>query len=329
MASVFRPTTVADEERLVEFLTGVFRVGHGSSMVSSAMLRWKYWDARLDFEHPRSWVVEKEGRIVAHAGLWPVTVQTGDVTEHGVHMIDWASDPNTAGAGVAIVSRLVKTYDFILGIGGSTATRSIFPKIGFDVVGEAVTWARPLRPLSQMLQHQTKDLRLPVRFARNAWWAMSPSVSVDPEWTAVEWTGTEGLGATCERNETFFEYLKQCPVGRCIVFKILARGTAAGHFAMCTIRGQARVAGVWLADPTPQAWQTAFELVRRTALRQSNASELIGRGAGDAPAGMRVRAREPVFVLRKKKRAYPLPLRFQLCDNDALFYGEDGPQFLT
>ena len=77
MATVCRPTTVADEARLIEFLTRVFATERNADFVSPAMLRWKYWDAREDCPEPRSFVMEKDGEIIAHVGLWPVTVRTG------------------------------------------------------------------------------------------------------------------------------------------------------------------------------------------------------------------------------------------------------------
>src|ERR1041384_1289592 len=109
---MFRPSTTDDEAQLIEFLTRVFAAAPDAAFVMPSVLRWKYWAPRLDWPDPRSFVIEKGGRIVAHAGLWPVTVRTGAGTERGVHMIDWAADPQAPGVGVLLLQRLTKSYDF-------------------------------------------------------------------------------------------------------------------------------------------------------------------------------------------------------------------------
>jgi len=83
----------------------------------------------------------KERRIVAHAGVWPVTVRNGASRERGVHMIDWGRTGG-AGAGVSLLQRLTKEYDFVYSIGGSETTQSVLPRFGFRTVAEAPIWAR-------------------------------------------------------------------------------------------------------------------------------------------------------------------------------------------
>jgi hypothetical protein len=75
MDPLWRPTNGDDEERLSEFLTRMFSANAG--LVSSSMLRWKYWTPREDWPEPRSFWMERDGRVIAHVGLWPVTVRTG------------------------------------------------------------------------------------------------------------------------------------------------------------------------------------------------------------------------------------------------------------
>ncbi len=338
MASVFRHTTVADEKRLIEFLIRVFAADSKADFVSFSLLRWKYWDPREDYPEPRSYVIERDGRIVAHVGLWPVTVRTSAKRERGVHMIDWASDPQAPGAGVSLLQRLTKSYDFVYSIGGSEMTQSILPKFGFHTVAEALTWARPIRPWRQMLRYQSWDLRLPLRLARNNWWSRIPPRVVERGWAAVEpgAGGPEGLAALAsERDESFFRYLQQCPVARCLTFHIVNEGRKAGFFVLSIVREQTRVAGVWLENPSPENWRAAFHLAQDAALKHTNTSELIARCATEASAtaageaGMRLRGRTPVFLFRKSCGAEPLPLQFHLCDNDKVFIGGRLAGFLT
>jgi len=338
MNSVFRPTTIRDEARIVEFLTRVFSLGRDAPFVDPPLLRWKYWEPRADCPDPRAFAMERDGRIVAHAGLWPVTVRDGAKSRRGRHMIDWASDPGAPGAGVSLLQRLTKSYDFVYSIGGSEMTQAILPKFGFRVVAEALTWARPIRPWRQMPRHQNRDWRLPARLARNILWSLTPPRVAERGWAAVESGagGAEGLAALArERDESFFAYLQRCPMARSLTFRLEHEGRKAGFLALSIVREQARVAGVWLENPSPENWRAAFHLAQDAALKRTGACEIVARGAtaagaaGAEQAGMRLRERTPVFLFRKDSGAEPLPLQFQMSDNDSAFLGERSAGFLT
>jgi hypothetical protein len=335
MAFLIRPTTVEDENRLIEFLTLVFPANPG--LVSSPVLRWKYWNEREDCHEPRSFVGERDGRIVAHAGLWPVMVRTGTKIERGVHAMDWAADPHVLGAGWTLIRDLTKNYDFVYGIGGEEATRDILPKLGFRTVAEALTWARPIRPWRQMLRHQSKDWKLLPRFVRNFWWSRIPLRPVPLGWTVALAPASEQVLAvlTAERDESFFRYLQQCPVATCLTFNIANEGRIVGFFALLVIGEQARVAGVWLENPSPETWRIAFHLAQEAALQHTDASEIIARGTTEASvigaqhAGMRLREKTPVVLFRKDGSELLPPLQFHLCDSDALFITGGLATFLT
>jgi hypothetical protein len=180
-------------------------------------------------------------------------------------------------------------------------------------------------------------LRLPLRLARNIWWSRTPPRAVDRGWAAVApgEGGPQGLAVLAsERDESFFRYLQQCPVARCLTFHLLNEGRNAGFLALSIVREQTRVAGVWLEDPSPENWRTAFHLAQDAALKHTNTSEIVARCATEASAtaaglaGMRLRERSPVYLFRKGC-ADPLPLQFHLADNDAVFLGGRLAGFLT
>ncbi len=338
MATVCRPTSVADEEQLTEFLTRVFATDPTADFVSPSMLRWKYWDPREDFAEPRSFVMERNGQILAHVGLWPVTVRRGAKSERGMHAMDWAADPSVRAAGITLFMRLAKNFDFVYGMGGTEMTRAILPRLDFRTVAEALTWARPLRPWRQMLHHQTKDWRLPLRLARNIGWSMIPPKQVPHGWTALGPGAGRAAALTvlsCERDESFFRYLEQCPVAPCLTFHIVREGLVVGLFALSVVEEQSRLAGVWLENPSPNNWRIAFHFAQKAALKYTNTSELIARCATEASAiaakhaGMRVRDRTPVVIFRKDGGAESLPIQCHLCDSDAIFMGWRQTGFLT
>ena len=317
----------------------VFGAEPDAPFLEPSLLRWKYWEPRADCREPRSLVLEKDGRIVAHVGLWPVTVgSSAAARERGLHMIDWASDPNVPGAGVSLLQRLIKGHDFVYSIGGSETTQVILPKFGFRTVVKTQTWARPIRPWRQMLQHQSRNWRLPVRLARNWWWSRTPARVIERGWTAAgpDAGGADGLAALAnQRDEAFFRYLRQCPVARCLTFDLVYEGRKAGFLALSVTPEQTRVAGIWLEDSSTENWRTAIHLAQQAALKYTSTSELVLRCTSEASAtaaaqaGMRLRATTPVFLWRKGGGAGPLPLQFQLSDNDEFFLRERRAGFLT
>lgn len=333
MAFQIRPTTLADEAQLIEFLTRVFPANAG--LVSSPMLKWKYWNPREDCLQPRSYVMERDGRFIAHVGLWPVTVRTGTKSERGVHAMDWAADPHEHGAGWALIKDLAQNYDFVYGIGGEEITRAILPKLGFRPVADALTWARPIRPWRQMLKHQSKDWQLPPRLMRNLYWSKIPSRRVPRGW-ATDAANAEGFAILAgERDASFFRYLQQCPVATCLTFNVVNENRIVGFLALSVIAEQARVAGIWLENPSPEHWRIAFHLAHDAALKHSHASELVAMCStpasviGAKQAGMPLRVHTPVVLFRKDGSACLPPLQFQMCDSDALFITGPHATFFT
>jgi hypothetical protein len=337
MSAVIRASTIEDQPQIIELLTRVFRVGRDAAFVDPAMLRWKYNQPRGDWPDPRSFVLENAGRIVAHVGLWPVTLRTEAGTERGVHMIDWAAEPQTPGAGVALLQRLQQSYDFVYAIGGAKISQTVVRECGFLTVANALTFARPLRPLRQIFLHQSRDVRLPLRLLRNVWWSRTPARKSMRGWSVAaatdDWAGPSMLIG--ERDEGFFHYLQQCPSARLLSFHILHEGRKSGFFALSVVGEQARLAGVMLEKPVPEHRRIAFCLAQDAVLSYTSASELVARTTAEpafiaaAQAGMRMRRQSPVFLYRKKGAGDKLPLQFQMWDNDSVFLGSRGPEFLT
>jgi len=308
-------------------------VGPEAPFLHPALLRWKFWEPREDHSGPRGFVIERDGRIAAHVGLWPVTVKSGAAIEEGVHLIDWASDPQTPGAGVSLVQRMTRMHDFVYAMGGSDASRSVLAQFGFRRVEDVLIWARPLRPWVQIRHHQRRDWRLPSRLLRNSWWARSPRQSLPAGWVAARTSPGESAIST-ERPPGFFRYLERCPSARLLTFGILHDGRMAGSFALTDVQGQARLAGIWLESPSAERWRIAHVLAQGAALEHTNCSEIVARGlerTGGAAgaAGLRVRGRAPAFLYRKSGDFDSLPTRFQIVDNDRVFWSEERPAFLT
>ena len=337
MKSTLRPTSVDDLSALRQFLARAFGVGPGAPFVNPAAMAWKYWDRRDDWTGPRGYVLERDGAIVAHAGIWPMTFGAGADAVRGVQMIDWASAKEAPGAGLALVQKLTAMFDFIYSIGGSEMTCKVLPAFGFVECAREWKAVRPLRPVRQMLTHQTRTWKLAPRLVRNWLWTMPKGLSPHSNWKAVEippqeiseeFSLSNVAGARFSpRPSAFFEYLLQCPAARFSLYGIMDDHKSRGHFAMSVSRGQARVAGVWLREPTQEAWAAAYVLAQQTALRLKGAYEIVTAGSegpsrqGAAQAGFRIMPGPLVYLLDKKRKlSLSSEFQFQLSDDDAAFH---------
>jgi hypothetical protein len=346
MKSSLRPTSIDDLNMLREFLQRAFNTSHDAPFLDPSMMAWKYWDRRDDWRGPRSYVLVRDGVIVAHVGIYPLTFDGGRV--RGVHMIDWAAAKDSPGAGLTLLRELNTMFDFIYSIGGSEMTCKILPAFGFVEYVRQWKGARPLRPFQQILKHQHRSWKLAPRLARNLLWALP---------NASECHGTEGWkseeihpGALLQkfysqsvpdahvspRQPVFFEYLLRCPAMQIRLYRMLDKGGSKGHFAIGLLRGQVRVAGVWLRDPDRETWQAAFSLAQQAARRLDKAYEIVAAGTEGLSehaairSGLRIARYTPVYLLNKNgKFALPPDFQFQLADNDGLFLDLGTSTFWT
>jgi hypothetical protein len=261
---------------------------------------------------------------------------TGAGALRGVHMIDWASSKESPGSGLALVQKLGAMFDFIVAIGGSEMTRQVLPAFGFVEFAREWKGVRPLRPVRQILTHQQRSWKLAPRLFRNWMWSMPTGRNPHPRWKATEiaprdispkiYTAGMSDASGVPRPPAFFEYLLRCPVAHFCLYGIVDGGERMGHFAIGVVRGQVRIAGVWLRNPTREAWASAYFLAQQAARRLKGANEIVAvgtegaSGEGAALAGLRVKPGSPVFVLDKKKNLSLAPdFQFQLSDDDEAF----------
>jgi hypothetical protein len=339
MKSSFRPTNPGDLSAVCQFLQRAFHASPDAPFLDPAIMAWKYWEPRHDWDGPRAYVLERDGAIVAHAGIWPVTFHAGEV--RGVHMIDWASATESPGAGLALVQKLAALFDFIYAIGGTEMTRKALPAFGFTEHGRQWNAASPLRPWRQMLTHQHRNWKLAPRLARNAAWALTKaSRGLAGEWKSEEISVAaipeEPYAGFSPRPPGFFEYLLRCPAGQVRLYGMSGERGPEGHFAIGLIRGQARLAGVWLRNPGRDTWKAAFGQAREVARGLSGACEIVAAGTvgpsgeGAVLAGFKMIQDAPVYLLnRKGKLDLSRDFQFQLSDNDVFFLDSGGTSYWT
>lgn len=328
MNSGFRPSRLSDLLQIKLLGINAFNASGNSPFIGDDALQWKYWQHRADFEAPRSFVIEHRGRVVAHAGVWPITLNG----ERGAHIIDWMAAIDAPGAGVSLHQAIQSRFDFLYSIGGAQEALDILPALGFSAVGTAYTWARPLRPLRQMFHHQRRNCRLAPRYLRNLWLANIPPRAAVTNWS----TSLATEYATPQREAGFFAYLGVCSEAKVLTFRILNKGRDEGCITLATASLQARIAGIWLRDPSVQNWSVALALAETMAVEHTNACEILFRGSCEnsvlaaKSAGMLLVRKEEVAVRRSNGSVHPVPISDQLWDNDAFFLASGKkPEFAT
>jgi hypothetical protein len=345
MKSSLRPTSISDMSAVRQFLQGAFNTSYDAPFLDPAVMAWKYWDRRGDWDEPRAYVLERDGAIVAHAAICPLALGAGEV--RGAQMIDWASARETPGTGLALVQKLAAMFDFIYSIGGSEMTRRVLPAFGFAEYTQQWNGARPLRPVRQILTHQNRNWKLAPRFVRSCLWAWPKgpeglhkgwrSEEIAPDAISDELHSTHVVDSCFSpRPPAFFEYLLRCPIARVRLYGIWDERELKGHFAVGVVRGQARVAGVWLRDPDSDAWKAAFYITQQVARRLEGVHEIVAAGTegeseeGAARSGLRIVGHTPVYLLNKKgKLVLPPNFQFQLSDDDALFRDSGNYSYWT
>jgi len=336
MISAIRPTTIDDLSIVRQFLRKAFSSSRDSYFLDPAVLAWKYWDRRGDWEGPRSYVLEQDGAIVAHAGIYPLTFSAGQV--RGAHVIDWASAASCPGAGFALVKQLGTMFDFLYGIGVSEKAGKILSACGFRECARQWRGARTVRPFRQLVKYQLRDWKGAPRLVRNLL-VGSPAAADDrsngfwiaeeisPDAVSEQFYPKDMDGASFSpRPAEFFEYLLRCPVMTMHLYRIRTKREAKGHFAIGVLRGQARVAGVWLQNPVSSDWQAAFSLAQQVAMQQKDACEVVVAGTegaselGAARSGLRIMEHKSVYIRNRTGKLHLSPnFQFQLSDDDALF----------
>ena len=136
------------------------------------------------------------------------------------------------------------------------------------------------------------------------------------------------------RPPAFFEYLLRCPGIPFRLYSIVNGEERMGQFAISLVRGQARLAGLWLRDCTAEEWNASYFLAHTTALQLREANEVVAMGSGDLSregslgAGFHTMPGPTVYLLDKTKRLpFSSDFNFQLADSDLAFLDPGVPSY--
>jgi len=326
---IVRPATPADHPAIIALMAKVSHLPADHPNLRPDHFHWKFTLPRGDHHEPRNWVVEQDGRIVGHFGLWPVWIRTLAGEVDCMHGLDWVASPDARGSGALAVEPAHRQRSARCIAGGSRDALRARPRMGFRYVQDLVHFARPVRPFRQARNRVERFplLRLPFTL----WWRYWPPArhrgweasAITPEALpeSLYPTPSEGMGVF-RRSADLFRYLLACPIAPVTLYR--ARGPdAEGYFCIARAPGVARIIDAWTPSASADHWAALYECAWRTAAADPEVCEVVTLvGITRAQEGLRragFRARESIEFCVSGRIA-PLAdcseFHFQWIDND-------------
>jgi hypothetical protein len=346
MKPVFRHTAAGELPQVRSFLRDVFGAPNEAPWLNERQLFWKYYVGREDAADSRSFVFDSGDEIAAHACAWPFEVIVDGETVSGHHPIDWAAGSSVPGAGALLLRQMRAMKDICCCVGGTDIAQKVIAQSGFRPRGDCRYYARPLRPVQQMMTRGQRNWKAPLRAIRNTAWIFIKPSRKSADWsseliepnqlpvTVLPHSDTSAL--VMRRTPAVFEYLKECPTTRFSLYLAVRHGHPSGYFLLSHTPGQARIADFWAPEPQMHVWAALVSLAIESAYADPSVAEITascslpwGQSALEA-CGFRPTHSLPIMSFDpKKKLARPVPLHFQMVDNDFSFLHEGRPAYQT
>jgi len=333
MIGTIRATEQRDLPALAEFLIRVYKFESSDFHFAPRMLEWKYFSPRAGWQGSRSYLMEKDGGIVAHAGVGPVSfyLPAGQIVP-SLTILDWAADPSRPGIGVFLLRKLMRMAPTVFEICSPVGTQ-VLPHLGFRTIGEARTYAAWLRPWLEF-RTRTRELRSflllmhglthPVsnRNQPNAGWEFLPvrefDASLQPILSATRtWT-------LCQRTVADLNYFLQCPCLETRGYILTRHNRAMGYFILGKSAWEARLLDLVVDSEAAEDWEQASAAVTAAALldpeicriRVLSTLSVLTRAL--TSNGYWVQHKDPLMLYDPANLLDDaLPANFQFCDGDS------------
>ncbi|MGO9405476.1 MAG: GNAT family N-acetyltransferase [Terriglobales bacterium] len=276
MIGTLRATEHKDLRALAKFLIRVYKFEPSDFHADPRLLEWKYLYPRASWQGGRSYLLEKDGQIIAHCGICPVTFHLPDETIiNSLTMMDWAADPGARGAGKMLFCKLMEMAPTSFIIGGTPPTRHILPRIGFRPMGDAVTytaWFRPWREYQTRPWTRRSTLRLlhglthPVRTRgrESAGWNFASVDQFDGSLLPVL-NSTKRSWTFCQRTLSDLNHLLKCPHVKMQGFLLRREGQLIGYFIIGKAEWEARLLDLAVDSAGTKDWNLACAMVTKAA----------------------------------------------------------------
>lgn len=306
-------------------------------------LQWRYWQPRVDWTGPRSYVVSDGSAILAHSAFIPLSCERAGRRLKVAHLIDWAARPGEPGTGLMLMKHVATLTDALIGIGGSDASLKLFPHIGFRQCGVATRYVRTLHPLKLLSDASRPNWRLLPRIARSTIWRLaaprpdcgqwqSHRVSADQlaAFTLVFAKSSSAVTAF-ERTAGELRYMLSCPIVPMELFVLEQGGSPRGYFVLAFAGCQARLVGSWVDSDAPEDWRVLIQCAVHHAMQRKAIAELVTWGSDPILSacleGCGFHPRSTIPVLVRGSKGIDLSgstLRVQMLDSDAAYLTGEG-----
>lgn len=306
-------------------------------------LHWKYWQRRVDWAGPRSYVVGNGRALLAHAAVIPLSCEREGRRLKFGHLIDWAARAGEPGTGLMLMKHVATLCDALIGIGGSDASLKLLPHVGFRQCGAATGYVRTLRPLKLLNDVSRPNWRLLPRMARSAIWRMTAPRPNCNHWQprrvladqldafASIFSRSRSAVTAFGRSEGELAYMLSCPIIPMEFFVLEQGGRLRGYFILAFAACQARLVDFRVDSDEPADWRALIQCAVHQAMQKKAIAELVTWGSDPMlstcleECGFHPRSTVPVLVRSGKgidlSRA---TMRVQMLDSDAAYLTGEG-----
>jgi len=278
MIGTLRTAKQNDLPALAKFLVRAYKFEPSDFHFDPRLLEWKYLYPRTGWQGGRSYLLERDGNIVAHAGVGPLVfhLPTGQVV-NSLTIMDWAADSTVPLAGITLFRKLMEMAPTTFIIGGAPVTRKIMPHIGFRPVGETeiyAAWLRPWREFRTRPRTGRSVLRLlhglahpfPIRSRLNMYWE-SVRVSEFDDSLRPILSGEKRTWTFCQRTVADLNYLLKCPHLEVRGFLLKREGRLSGYFIIGKSGWEARLLDFVVDSEDVNDWKHASAAAANAALQ--------------------------------------------------------------
>ncbi|MFZ3188708.1 MAG: hypothetical protein WB523_18855 [Candidatus Sulfotelmatobacter sp.] len=347
MAFEFGPIRASEQDDLTQFLLKSFGAAPTLNSFRPEVVHWKYFGEHPEWTNARSFAVKREGHIVAHAGVWPVTLETPKTEIRAMHLIDWAASRSTVGAGVHLLKKVRDMADVLLTVGGSADTRNLLPKLGYKRCGELRRYARVIRPWLQFQTTPQKSWKTPIKLLRNSAAALKGVPPIPKQWEASKIVsfsepingsaiGHSARHTSPRRTSAGLNYLLSCPAARFSGFLVSQAQRSRGYFLLSQVGRQARIVDIRLDSDDWDSWQAICALAARSAAENPETCEIVAASSVEVTgkawlqAGFVHRRTDDIFSFDPRNLASSgPPLDLNLADGDSCFLSEPFSPYLS
>lgn len=343
MSPTIVPTTAAEQTAIAGFLVECFHLRGDADFVEPALLQWKYYRPRPDWDGARSYVLKQDSGIMAHGCVVPSLFRAGSREVRGIRVIDWAGHRRFPGAGVLMMRKFNEWSDIVMAVGGSQDTLRVLPKIGFAHRGDSAVYARVIRPWRQFRTDPfPRRWKAPPRLARSILWAaLSRTAPAAQGWSLVEVPRFDNSvepvleymppeATQPVRSPELLNYMLECPTAAVRGFLLQENAAIRGYCLISRLSGQARIAELRLASNDPAVWRTGYALATRAAIADPMTCEILAVAAVSIAAealranGFRFRRNDPIFIRDPRGSLKDMPpLNINMLEGDEA-YGFDA-----